>query len=164
MKFSATIIASFAAMLNMAAADFLVYEINENNAGDTMGFPGYAVFDADPDCKTVLNYPVAWWLGSDDVSEDVGVRCGPPQGCAQRDPTLIEQLELNFATEPVYHFTIYKDREYGLIGLDGRVYGICEPLDDDDFQCSEGIRAVGGVKKFRCYSDFSAQTFIDAAK
>ena len=43
-----------------------------------------------------------------------------------------------------------------MIGLDGNVYGNCDPFPDDDFYCNFGIGAIWGRRLFRCYSRFTA--------
>jgi hypothetical protein len=43
-----------------------------------------------------------------------------------------------------------------MIGLDGKVYGNCDPFPGDDYWCSIGVSTVSAVRKFRCYSRFTA--------
>lgn len=46
-------------------------------------------------------------------------------------------------------------------GLDGNVYGNCIVFPGDDFQCSDGLKSVGGVRLFRCLTDVTVQNLID---
>ncbi|KAK4215931.1 family 71 glycoside hydrolase [Rhypophila decipiens] len=130
------------------------------------------VFPAQPDCDDV--YASVYRPELDDVSKDwIGVRCEAPYGkCSGgSDPRLIEILEMHFSNEPLYHWTIYRDQDYQMWGLDGKNYGYCEPFTDfkpPSFGCT---RVVGlgstetwsGNVKFRCYSDTSYEQ-IKASK
>jgi hypothetical protein len=52
---------------------------------------------------------------------------------------------------------IYENRgSYDMIGLDGRVYGNCDPFPDDDFFCSTFVRTITAKRMFRCYSSWTA--------
>lgn len=55
---------------------------------------------------------------------------------------------------------IYKDRNYDMVGLDGRSYGRCIPFPGDDIECSEFTRFVGGQRKFRCLTQFTVRDII----
>ncbi|KAF1974803.1 hypothetical protein BU23DRAFT_553048 [Bimuria novae-zelandiae CBS 107.79] len=59
-----------------------------------------------------------------------------------------------------FHFTIYKDRNFDMIGLDGNVYGTCIVFPGDDFSCSAGNYSNGGKRMFRCLTAFTVQDFI----
>lgn len=102
-------------VLPFATANFDLYQVAENDIGGS--FAAYAVFEAEPDCNGVLNYPTSFWQGAmDDVSGDkTGVRIEPTQAEAQKDPTQIDVLEMNFSEEPSYHFS--KSIDLPLIGL-----------------------------------------------
>jgi hypothetical protein len=43
-----------------------------------------------------------------------------------------------------------------MIGLDGRVYGHCDPFPGDDYFCSTVFETYFGDRKFRCYTQFTA--------
>jgi hypothetical protein len=58
---------------------------------------------------------------------------------------------------------IYWDRgNYDMIGLDGRVYGNCDPFGGDDFLCTHLVQTIGGYRKFRCHTQFTAGQFNSA--
>ncbi|KAF1966180.1 hypothetical protein BU23DRAFT_332405 [Bimuria novae-zelandiae CBS 107.79] len=70
---------------------------------------------------------------------------------------------MNFhGTDPVYHWTLYKDRNWEMTGLDGNVYGNCILFPGDDYSCGQGISGRSGVRKFRCLTQFTAQQIYDA--
>ncbi|RGP59659.1 hypothetical protein FLONG3_11130 [Fusarium longipes] len=101
---------------------------------------------------------------SDVKGKKHGVRCKGEYGFM--GPTRdIQELEMNFrSTSPVYHWTIYKDRNYGMYGLDGRKYEDCSVTTGNDYHCERWIddgRGTGnyvihGYRKFHCKSLFTA--------
>ncbi|KAF2445046.1 hypothetical protein P171DRAFT_485118 [Karstenula rhodostoma CBS 690.94] len=151
----------------LAAANFDLYQVDENNSWDGTGvFSQWMLFEAEPDCEQALGHRDSFRVNaSDDVSEDGGVRCEPVEQCYYYgNPSEISTLEMNFnSNDPAkYHFTIYKDRNFDMVGLDGNVYGNCIVFPGDDFQCSEGTYSNGGKRMFRCLTDITVQNIIDA--
>jgi len=61
---------------------------------------------------------------------------------------------------PTSQTAIYKDRNYDMVGLDGRSYGRCIPFPGDDISCSEVLRSVGGKRQFRCLTRFTVKDII----
>ncbi len=52
---------------------------------------------------------------------------------------------------------IYQNRGgYEMIGLDGRVYGNCDPFPGHDFACHGEFTSISATRKFRCYSSWTA--------
>ncbi|KAK4096695.1 hypothetical protein N658DRAFT_489752 [Parathielavia hyrcaniae] len=116
----------------------------------------WTVFGSEPNCDQA--WGAKTYGDTDDVSGDkTGVRCRT-NGChGQTNPHNIEVLEMHFSNNPLYHWTIYNDRgNYDMIGLDGRVYGNCDPFPGDDYLCTYLIQTISGVRKFRCYTQFTA--------
>ncbi|KFY97931.1 hypothetical protein V500_01849 [Pseudogymnoascus sp. VKM F-4518 (FW-2643)] len=93
------------------------------------------------------------WSWRSDVSDDkLGMRC-QGSGCAFNAPIEnIDVLEMNFNNNPVLHWTIYKNRNYDLIGLDGKTYGNCFAYPYGDFDCP----GEQGHRKFRCLTSSTA--------
>lgn len=48
-----------------------------------------------------------------------------------------------------------------MVGLDGVVYGNCQPDSGDDFECTTvlglGFDTQSGVRMFRCVTDITAE-------
>lgn len=80
---------------------------------------------------------------------------------------------MHFTNNPLYHFTIYKDRGYTasdgswrwyLYGTDGSSYGECFAWGDYNWDCQwpgDNI-AVKGYRKFRCLTSVDANTINTA--
>jgi hypothetical protein len=96
------------------------------------------------------------------VSEYGGVRCQPVDQCYYYgNPSGVDTIEMNFHSDPTkFHWTIYKDRNFDMIGLDGNVYGNCIVFPGDDFSCSEGTWSNGGKRMFRCLTPLTVQDII----
>ncbi|KAJ4301746.1 hypothetical protein N0V90_003839 [Kalmusia sp. IMI 367209] len=163
MKFTtAAVIAAFG-LLQFASANFDVYRVLDATAvpdeNPEPAIDEYMIFEAEPSCDDVENG--VNWNESDDVSGDKqGVRV--KGDIDPNDPGKIEELEMNFHdSDPIYHWTIYKDRNYDLTGLDGNTYGNCIPFPGDDFQCNFplplGVATKSGVRMFRCLTDVTAE-------
>ncbi|KAK3897147.1 hypothetical protein C8A05DRAFT_20024 [Staphylotrichum tortipilum] len=119
------------------------------------------VFDGEPDCD--MAWRVQPFHVRDDVSGDkLGIRCLGSSGCDANygDPAGVSVLEMHFRNDPLLHWTIYKNRgSYDMIGLDGNVYGNCDPFPSDDFMCTKmfaGLQTISAIRKFRCYSSWTA--------
>ncbi|KAF9737579.1 hypothetical protein PMIN01_05358 [Paraphaeosphaeria minitans] len=78
-------------------------------------------------------------------------------------------------TNPLYHFTIYKDRGYAagdggwrwyLYGTDGKSYGECFAWGNYNWDCKwpDKNLAGKGYRKFRCLTNVGANTISDAFK
>jgi hypothetical protein len=52
-----------------------------------------------------------------------------------------------------YSSAIYKNRNYEMIGLDGKVYGRCIPFPGHNFE----YWPMQGWRKFRCLTSFTAK-------
>ncbi|KAL5390593.1 hypothetical protein DPSP01_001668 [Paraphaeosphaeria sporulosa] len=169
MKFTATAttLAAFS-LLRLASANFDLYAVLDTTVvpdeNPEPAIDEWRVFEAEPDCDDAKN--AANWNDSDDVS-------GDKQGVVfegdkdPQDPGKATRVEMNFHdTDPVYHFTIYKDRNYDMIGLDGNTYGNCIPFPGDDFQCNYplplGVQTLSGARYFRCLTDITAQQLNEA--
>ncbi|KAL2024989.1 hypothetical protein VTK56DRAFT_3688 [Thermocarpiscus australiensis] len=133
--------------ISAAKANFDLYAANEPYQNINL----WTIFDTDPDCGTVWSSPV--YYPSDDVSGDkTGVRC-EGTGCQMyQDPVSIDVVEMHFSNNPLYHWTIYKDRNYDMIGLDGNVYGNCILFPGHTYDCD----SERGDRKFRCLTQFTA--------
>ncbi|KAK4210282.1 hypothetical protein QBC37DRAFT_322456 [Rhypophila decipiens] len=111
----------------------------------------WQTFPAQPSCDEALNG--GYYNDAQDVSGNkIGVRCWG-SGCAQQAPIDgITGLEMHFSNSPLWHWTIYKDRGYSMVGLDGKTYGNCIPFPNGDFNCpfSGGSSTLEGRRKFRC--------------
>ncbi|KAJ3544732.1 hypothetical protein NM208_g2903 [Fusarium decemcellulare] len=135
MKFSMTSILALAALVNVSTANFDVYMVDEMTT-----IPQQA-----------------------DVSgTKIGVRCEADdlRDCVSQSARAdaIKVLEMNFHGEdPVYHWTIYQDRNYEMIGLDGKVYGQCILFPGNSYECRDGpFGGFFGTRKFRCLTEFTA--------
>ncbi|KAF1974935.1 hypothetical protein BU23DRAFT_597921 [Bimuria novae-zelandiae CBS 107.79] len=140
-----------------AAANFDLYLVTENNAGDTQNFGMWSIFEAEPDCNNAWNaYTVQ---SGEDVSGGAGVVCEGVKECYyDSDPSAVSRLEMNFNNDDPtkYHFTIYKDRNLDMIGLDGNVYGNCIVFPGDDFDCRTDLAFRYGKRMFRCLTAITA--------
>ncbi|KAK0666416.1 hypothetical protein QBC41DRAFT_230614 [Cercophora samala] len=158
MKLQALCAVTLATLTRLASANFDIYMAEEKTTIPQV-WPMWHIFDTDPTCGDFDNNPN--YLGSDDVSGDkVGVRCdssSDPYNCAVQSYPAdgIDVLEMNFSG--AYHWTIYKDRNYDLIGLDGNVYGNCFPFPGFEYDCSDFLTGgFTGTRKFRCLTEFTA--------
>ncbi|GAB1313576.1 Small secreted protein [Madurella fahalii] len=152
-----TIAFMVAALLPMAAqANFDVYRvewiyINRPSIG-------WQFFEAEPrNCDQVINTPV--WEDHGDVSGSrLGVRC-EGSGCGPTPPPNdIDELEIHTSNNPLYHWTLYKDRGRSMVGLDGNTYGNCIVFPNGDYNCPVAgqIFRIEGRRKFRCLTRFTA--------
>ncbi|KAI1847967.1 hypothetical protein JX265_001972 [Neoarthrinium moseri] len=151
-------ILSSMAMVPLVKANFDLYETMQTVAFGGEALTGYKVFEAEPDCDQVR--AGGFYQDETDVSGDnTGVRC--EGDCAAADPAGITILEMHFNNNPLHHWTIYKDRNYDMIGLDGNTYGNCILFPGDDFFCSTAVETFSGRRRFRCLTQFTAPE-IDA--
>ncbi|KAF2838799.1 hypothetical protein M501DRAFT_992747 [Patellaria atrata CBS 101060] len=115
-------------------------------------------FEAEPsNCDQVVNTPI--WEDHGDVSgSKLGVRC-KGSGCgAQPPPDNIDELEIHTSNNPLYHWTLYKNRGRSMIGLDGNAYGNCIVFPNGDYNCPVAgqVFRIEGRRKFRCLTRFTA--------
>ncbi|KAL3426865.1 hypothetical protein PVAG01_00374 [Phlyctema vagabunda] len=141
----------WAALMPQVSANFDIYFVDDYSIIPTVR--RYQVFEAQANCAQ--SQATRLFTQLDDVSGNkLGVRCKGGQGCyngyAPADD--IEQLEMNFGTNPVYHWTLYKNADRYMVGLDGKTYGHCIIFPDGDFDCP--LRH--GYRKFRCLTSFTA--------
>ncbi|KAM7219899.1 hypothetical protein V8F06_004754 [Rhypophila decipiens] len=156
----ATIALAASSLLPGAHANFDIYRVKDirpyAQAGTTTV---WQIFASPPNCDSALYE--GWWDDSRDVSGNkLGVRCWG-SGCAQQAPVdQINGLEMHFSNNPLYHWTIYKDRGYNMIGLDGKTYGRCIPFPNHDYNCpfSGGSSKIEGRRKFRCLTNVLGPT------
>lgn len=97
MQFITTVLASFAALLQLAAADFDIYAVAGGIPNSTScNLQGWTVFADAPSCDEAWSAPV--WLMSQNVSDNTaGVRCqGDRLGCYIGYQGAITELEMNF--------------------------------------------------------------------
>ncbi|KAK4643158.1 hypothetical protein QC761_0064940 [Podospora bellae-mahoneyi] len=137
MRFSALILASLAGLATANFDLYLGHQIIPVDGG--VLHDGWYIFDNDPSKADVRSSPPSLlptnhppqvlaygpYLSQDDVSgRTTGVRC-VRSGCYGGAATDINVLEIHFSNNPLYHWTIYKDRghPYKMYGLDGRTYG-----------------------------------------
>ncbi|KAI9166296.1 hypothetical protein HJFPF1_02395 [Paramyrothecium foliicola] len=96
-----------AALAPQAYANFDIYNSQENNAAGEQT-DGWTIFNTDPSCGDVNN--AQFYFDKEDVSgTKIGVRCSG-NGCWNNQPDQINQLEMHFSNNPLFHWTIYKDR------------------------------------------------------
>ncbi|RYP31770.1 hypothetical protein DL767_005590 [Monosporascus sp. MG133] len=159
MKLSPLTLASFVVLFSYISAVTANFDLYHGVAGAQSYYDDvWQIFDTDPDCNQVYN--TDYYLDSNDVSGNkIGVRCEDSNGgCGGNvDPIGIDVVEMHFSNNPLYHFTIYKNRgNYDMIGLDGRVYGHCILFPANTYFCSIGIMTRSGHRKFRCLTEFTA--------
>ncbi|KAH6689483.1 hypothetical protein F5X68DRAFT_230100 [Plectosphaerella plurivora] len=154
MKFSLAALGPLAALAGVCSANFDLYRSESHNLFGGVG-QNWGVFPYDPSCAEVgrtRSYPV-----SGDVSGNkIGVRCSGDCDMGGRADG-INQLEMHFSNNPLYHFTLYKERghPYKMYGLDGRVYGECILFPGNAYNCPNA-GALFGHRKFRCLTSISA--------
>ncbi|XEV07231.1 hypothetical protein FSHL1_012518 [Fusarium sambucinum] len=166
MKFSVLATAFLASFVPPAQADFDVFMIERKYLG---GAPDkqWQVWDLNDrvTCTGVFERKAFDTLA--DVSKFTGVRC--KGACNIVGPTRdIEQLEMNFRKkDPAYHWTIYKDRDYGMYSLNGTKLGDCSiTTSNNDYHCEHQIliglfkETVHGYNKFYCKSQFTAKEIL----
>lgn len=49
-----------------------------------------------------------------------------------------------------------------MIGLDGKVYGHCDPFPSNEYSCRFLATWMNGYRKFRCYTKFTAAQINEA--
>ncbi|KAK1829509.1 hypothetical protein QBC39DRAFT_125771 [Podospora conica] len=149
MRFSFAIVAT---LLGLTNANFDLYAGTEQSLGGF--FMVWTIHQTPPDCKRVNQAET--YLQLDDVSGNkVGVRC-EGSGCSTYQPSNVNVVEMHFSNNPLFHFTIYKDRghPYKMYGRDGKTYGECIVFTGDTFDCiSTGL--LGGVRMYRCLTQFN---------
>ncbi|KAI8951219.1 hypothetical protein F4801DRAFT_546080 [Xylaria longipes] len=163
MKFISTTAIALAAMLQVANANFDVYNQGIGGNGISGNTWGWQVYTSDPSCDDVH----AWiWRDSSDVSGGkYGVRC-KGDGCAAEndaDPSDINEIEFNFNSDD-FHFTAYKNRDWGLYDLDDNKIGTCMPFPDNNFYCGKGLGQANGIRKLRCLTNSITAEDINAHK
>ncbi|KAH6638669.1 hypothetical protein BKA67DRAFT_615057 [Truncatella angustata] len=171
MRFGFTFLALGATFLPQTFANFDVYAAIEELPSAGIYRYGYQVFATDPSCNEVFD---RWfWNWQSDVSgTKTGMRCSasPSSACfpdidgrVERDPANINQLEMNFhGTNPIYHWTLYKDRGYTMVGLDGNTYGNCILFPKHTYDCEESGTYRYAERKFRCLTQFTADQLNNA--
>ncbi|KAK4171588.1 hypothetical protein QBC36DRAFT_199019 [Triangularia setosa] len=155
MRLSTLLLAS---LTGLATANFDLYLGHQvfGVDGGAHLFDGWYIFDNDPSINDVFAYGP--YLSKDDVSgRTTGVRCAG-SGCYGGAATDINVLEMHFSNNPLYHWTIYKDRghPYKMYGLDGRTYGECILFPGVNFHHLRFAETRSGVRKFRCLTQFTA--------
>ncbi|KAK5653274.1 hypothetical protein OQA88_9173 [Cercophora sp. LCS_1] len=167
MRFTTTIAASLALLTRLASADFDVYAGTTNSVGEGHFAETWYIFQGEPNCNDAWN--AKEYYESDDVSGKyrTGFRC-EGKGCwGTNNPGDIEELEMHFSNNPLFHWTIYKNRgyPYKLFGVNGEVQGECHSFAGDDFGCPVVAPWPGqrsGVRKLRCYTRASAAEIQNA--
>ncbi|RBR23842.1 uncharacterized protein FIESC28_03311 [Fusarium coffeatum] len=161
MKFTVLATALLATFLPAAQADFDIFKVDHKKGGFVL--ESWQIWDRNQPntCSSVFDrefFPDTY----DASGSKTGVRCRG--ACGFLGPTRdITQLEMNFRHKaPVYHWTIYKDRNYGMYGLDGKKYGDCYVITGNDYDCKRKINlglqseSVHGYRKFHCKTSFTA--------
>ncbi|KAH8591702.1 hypothetical protein B0O99DRAFT_675138 [Bisporella sp. PMI_857] len=152
MKISLVAISSWAALLPQVSANFDIYMVLDYSIIPNV--VRWQVFDAEASCAQSEATRMFTQL-SDVSGGKLGVRCVTGRtscGNPYAPPEDIDQLEMNFRTNPVYHWTLYKNGGRNMIGLDGNTYGNCIVFAQGDFDCP--LRQ--GFRKFRCLTSFTA--------
>jgi hypothetical protein len=102
MHLSPQTIALWAALLPRVAADFNIYRVEWN--GPWKSAVVWQVFDGEPNCDEAFRTPV--FADSQDVSgSKMGVRCAGSGCAAFPSPEEIDQLEMHFSNDPLYHWS-----------------------------------------------------------
>ncbi|EON96202.1 hypothetical protein UCRPA7_8305 [Phaeoacremonium minimum UCRPA7] len=160
MKLSLLRISLWLAAFSCVTANFDVYMVERTIVTDVGVSINkvWQVFEAEPkNCDEV--FAAKTFVNSGDVSgTKTGVRCAG-SGCDYKPPPgNIDVLEMNFhGTDPVYHWTLYKDRGWTMVGLDGNTYGDCIVFPNGDYNCHDSIYYfLEGYRKFRCLTKFTA--------
>ncbi|ATZ52230.1 hypothetical protein BCIN_08g00020 [Botrytis cinerea B05.10] len=157
MKLSAVKLASFAALLTPVIANFDVYMVDAYERVFKTHSRGWQIFDAQPSCDQVKTAAI-WWSYGDVSGDHEGVRCSG-SGCDYTAPiSNIDILEMNFSSlRKVWHWTLYKDRGFSMVGLDGNTYGNCIAFPNGDYDCdtNNGAQTLHGYRKFRCLTQYT---------
>ncbi|KAK7966247.1 uncharacterized protein PG986_000524 [Apiospora aurea] len=126
----------------LALGNFWVfYEVDDN---DTY-YTGYKFFNESyPSCDEV-GAAERWSLASDVSGGQRGVRV------TGDDRTLPDVFEANVGT---LHYTIYKDRGYGIFDTHGTQHGFCQSYNAIPYFCVD-INWYG-TSAFHCNSDYDA--------
>lgn len=106
MKFSLAALAAGVALINTVSANFDVYRVTLDSHGIKKAW--WQVFEAEPkNCDEVINTKII--RDRSDVSGDkTGIRC-KGSGCGEKPPPgEIEQLEMHFRNDPLYHWSTLK--------------------------------------------------------
>ncbi|KAH7040902.1 uncharacterized protein B0I36DRAFT_311727 [Microdochium trichocladiopsis] len=78
-------------------------------------------------------------------------------GCAESTPPGdIDVLKLKLSPNPLLYWTLYKDRNWSMIGQDGNSYGDCMVFPHGDVDCWYGPYHIRSRRKFRCLTRFTA--------
>ncbi|KAI9149030.1 hypothetical protein HJFPF1_11075 [Paramyrothecium foliicola] len=162
MRFFTLITVPLAMLVQQVSANFDLYSMSENDwtGGHT---DQWKIFATDPSCSEVANARIYW--DTNDVSgTKTGVRC-KGNGCWNNYPSQVDELEMHFSNNPLYHWTIYKNRghPYKMYGLDGKTYGECIMFPNNDYHCPILGSTISGVRMFRCLTKFTAAQ-IQAAR
>ncbi|KAL1605244.1 hypothetical protein SLS60_004788 [Paraconiothyrium brasiliense] len=170
------VLAILATILPFTTANFDLYHIHGVKAeGSWPGseINGWQLQNDNPSCEQVDQYAV--WRDSGDLSHGrLGIRCEGKCGYGDAPWPDVKLIEMHFTNNPLYHFTIYKDRGYEvngawrwyLYGTDGKSYGDCFAWGDYNWDCqwpNEHL-AAKGYRKFRCITDVDANTINDEYK
>ncbi|KAF4993565.1 hypothetical protein FGRMN_6425 [Fusarium graminum] len=157
MKFTVLATALLATLLPPAQADFDIFMIERKGSGNP-GEKRWQIWDrARPNTCTSVFDRYSFRDSQDVSGRKMGVRC--KGACGYLGPTRdIEQLEMNFRPiDPVFHFTIYKDRNYGMYGRND--YECKRTIPPANFPTFEQIH---GYRKFHCKSEITAANIMGA--
>ncbi|KAI9170572.1 hypothetical protein HJFPF1_00040 [Paramyrothecium foliicola] len=145
-----------ATLLHQAQANFDVYRVELtwiNRAAIV-----WQIWDSPPSCQHIWDNMVYFENKGDVSGKKLGVRC-KGSGCHQEKPPQdIEELEMHFSNNPLYHWTIYKNRGRGMFGLNDKRYGVCPVKTGGSYNCQivGVLQQLKGRRKFRCESNLSA--------
>jgi hypothetical protein len=109
MKLNFLSLSLLSALLPAATANFDVYAVHTYEYGSGQGqynWYGYSIFQNDPRKDDVNK--ARGWNRLDDVSGGhTGIRCKDNgSGCGvQNNPDGVQQMEMNFGTNPVWHWS-----------------------------------------------------------
>ncbi|KAK0609426.1 hypothetical protein B0T14DRAFT_441850 [Immersiella caudata] len=144
MKFTTLAVAALAGLnFSPAAASFFIYWSQDPVSGT--GAYLYYFFRGHPSCNDVINARA--YTESDDVSRIQGVVCDGA-GCSNGKFEEVKRLEMN---TDFGHYTIYKDRGFGLFDTRDRNLGSCRPTREHSFTCGAPF-SMSGITMFYCDS------------
>lgn len=155
MKFSLAILAPLAALTQICTANFDIYRTQDSALVGGGVTSDWAISAAEPSESEVRNQRT-WYSNGDVSGNKVGINC--VGSCKFEDSVSgITRFEMHFSNNPLFHWTLYKDRghPYKMYGRDGKVYGECIVFEGHSYRyVTAGVLA--GRRKFRCLTQFTA--------
>ena len=185
------------ALARVTEANFDMYQIHGVRTGTTWPgdeLTGWKLVNNDPNCDQI-DHDASWQSRKDLSHGRRGIRCDGKCGyddvssqlqqlvCLLRSQILTSTqppwpdrklVEMHFTNNPLYHFTIYKDKGHNvdgtwrwtLYGVDDKEHGECFAYGDHEWTCQwPDIKVtMNGKRKFRCLTQVDANTINFAFK